>query len=175
MNKKLRLIVTRKCPRQCPGCCNNGYTDVGKIDLWEIFQYDEVYITGGEPMMDHCQDRVEELATDLKKYKPNIFICLYTADSSGTYTADVVEWGFDAMTFTLHTDADAEAFIDMNDYMLCWKDTWSKKSLRLNWFKDCKLPEDIDLSLWDVVRDKEWVEDCPIPEGEDLRELTTLW
>ena len=50
MKKTARFLVTRKCP----GCCNT-YTTVMStakfVKLEEVTGYDEVCITGGEPML----------------------------------------------------------------------------------------------------------------------------
>lgn len=188
MNKKLRLIVTRKCPRQCPGCCNKDYTHVDKIDLWEVIKYDELYITGGEPML--FPDKVERIIDAIRVLKPEMKIYIYTAQYSvpfdrGKHLTSAKQFRCftkaDGVTYTLHTDDDAIAFRYLNvhmtegTYRTRYKKLFTGKSLRLNWFKDCTLPDDIDLSLWQVTKDKEWVEHCPIPDGEDLRELTTLW
>ena len=50
MNKKLRLLVTAKCHNKCPMCCNNQF-DIEKIPVVDRFDYDEISITGGEPML----------------------------------------------------------------------------------------------------------------------------
>lgn len=50
MNKKLRLLVTDKCPNKCPLCCNNQF-DLEKIPVVERWDYDEISITGVEPLM----------------------------------------------------------------------------------------------------------------------------
>lgn len=49
MNSKLRLLVTEKCPNKCPLCCNKQFNmnDIPVVDRWN---YDEVMITGGEPL-----------------------------------------------------------------------------------------------------------------------------
>lgn len=48
-NKKLRLLVTEKCHNKCPMCCNNKF-DIEKIPVVDRFDYDEISITGGEPL-----------------------------------------------------------------------------------------------------------------------------
>lgn len=50
MNKKLRLLVTAKCHNKCPMCCNNQF-DFEKIPVVDRLDYDEISITGGEPML----------------------------------------------------------------------------------------------------------------------------
>lgn len=53
MNKKLRLLVTAKCHNKCPMCCNNQF-DIEKIPVVDRFDYDEISITGGEPLLAEC-------------------------------------------------------------------------------------------------------------------------
>lgn len=47
---KLRLLVTTKCPNKCPMCCNNSW-DFSKLPVVEHFNYKEIMITGGEPLL----------------------------------------------------------------------------------------------------------------------------
>ena len=53
MNKKLRLLVTAKCHNKCPMCCNNQF-DFEKIPVVDRLDYDEISITGGEPLLPDC-------------------------------------------------------------------------------------------------------------------------
>ena len=48
--EKLRLLVTTKCPNKCPMCCNNSW-DFSKLPVVEHFNYKEIMITGGEPLL----------------------------------------------------------------------------------------------------------------------------
>lgn len=49
MSKKLRLLVTTKCHNKCPMCCNKqfNFDTLPIVDRWD---YDEIMITGGEPL-----------------------------------------------------------------------------------------------------------------------------
>ena len=53
MNKKLRLLVTAKCHNKCPMFCNNQF-DFEKIPVVDRLDYDEISITGGEPLLAEC-------------------------------------------------------------------------------------------------------------------------
>ena len=44
MNKKLRLLVTTKCPNKCPMCCNNQF-DFDKLPVVDRWDYDEIMIS----------------------------------------------------------------------------------------------------------------------------------
>jgi molybdenum cofactor biosynthesis enzyme MoaA len=46
-------MVTRKCNRNCPKCCNKSFDIDEEVPLVNgISQYDEILLTGGEPMLE---------------------------------------------------------------------------------------------------------------------------
>ena len=176
-NKKLRLLVTKECHNNCPKCCNKLY-DLDSIPVIDRFDYDEVCITGGEPMLDFkyvlnvasmfktialCQDRT-------------IKVYIYTANMSNAQFLALSKV-VDGFVYTPHSDADVGTFIDLNNSML--RNTFfrirvEQLSLRLNLFADVK--EQLhgeDFSLW-KIKDMEWLDDCPVPEGEDFRRVTFI-
>lgn len=156
MNKKLRLLVTTKCPNKCPMCCNNSW-DFSSLPVVDRWNYEEIMITGGEPLI-HT-NKVAELIRSIRVI-------------SEVYT--------DGVVLTPHSQIDIDKFVELNSMMQEVKETKSDfikgKSLRLNLFADMKLllPEHIDLSLWNV-KEIEWVKDCPVPQGEDFRRIKELW
>ena len=49
---KLRLLVTEECNRHCPGCCNNNW-DLKSLSVCKSYRdYEQILITGGEPLLD---------------------------------------------------------------------------------------------------------------------------
>lgn len=187
MNKKLRLLVTAKCHNKCPMCCNNQF-DTEKIPVVDRLDYDEISITGGEPLLPDCYGKTMWLTHGIKTVfrtlgipAPRFF--LYTAWVDYRTLRDI-SYDFDGICLTLHSKLDVIKFVAMNDLMLRHKEDcyWSDKdfnpdcSLRLNLFADMKalLPKDIDLSLWKVKK-MEWIKDCPVPEGEDFRRIAKLF
>ena len=70
MNKKLRLLVTAKCHNKCPMCCNNQF-DFEKIPVVDRLDYDEISITGGEPLLPDCNGKTMCLADGKQK---NFFV-----------------------------------------------------------------------------------------------------
>ena len=83
MNKKLRLLVTAKCHNKCPMCCNNQF-DFEKIPVVGRLDYDEISITGGEPLLPDCNGKTMWLAHGIRSVfrtlgipVPRLF--LYTA------------------------------------------------------------------------------------------------
>lgn len=65
MNKKLRLLVTAKCHNKCPMCCNNQF-DFEKIPVVDRLDYEEISITGGEPLLPDCNGKTMWLAHGIR-------------------------------------------------------------------------------------------------------------
>lgn len=178
-NKKLRLLVTTDCPNKCPLCCNNRF-DFDLLPEIERFNYDEVMLTGGEPLL--FPEKVLTLARTIKGYNRFLYpdrktkIYVYTALIFAPTILSIIE-DVDGIVVTPHNKEDIDSFIALNDALkLYFRYRGCRVSLRLNLFKDIKalLPKDIDLSFW-KVKDMEWVKDCPVPEGEDFKRLPNLW
>lgn len=186
MNKKLRLLVTAKCHNKCPMCCNNQF-DFEKIPVVDRLDYDEISITGGEPLLPGSSQKTTWLVEGIEAAQyamgfPKSKFYLYTAFFDFDILRDC-SYEFDGICLTPHKKVDIEEFISINAKMLDLKRNhcvdWNFDpdcSLRLNLFADMKalLPKDIDLSMW-KVKDMEWVKDCPVPEGEDFRRIKELF
>lgn len=176
MNKKLRLLVTTSCPNKCPMCCNNSW-DFSKLPVVDRWNYDEIMITGGEPLLFTSElpvliSSIRYLESMQGSNPSKIY--LYTADCS--YNMINTMTYLDGVVLTPHNKLALEYFVKSNLYFLKYPHRVKNKSLRLNLFPDMKalLPKDIDLSLW-KVKDMEWIENCPVPEGEDFRRIAELW
>lgn len=186
---KLRLIVTDKCPKACPGCCNNHKTGKSRKKLKNILSFDdssafqinsnkysskardfyELIITGGEPMM--FPKKIIELVSQVSKYSSKY---LYTSTYDPKWMAIILKV-INGVVITIHDDEDWDRLKELN-YILrtdAVKDILEHKSLRLNVFKTKTFPV-IDLSLW-KVKFMEWIVDCPLPENEELYELKNKW
>lgn len=178
MNKKLRLLVTTQCNNKCPMCCNKQF-NLDKLPIVDRWDYDEIMITGGEPLL--FFEKVAILCTNIKSMQK---IHGYNSSNIYLYTSlfnnNIINilMFIEGITATIHKKEDINEFIKINEYLLNNKqyDFIINKSFRLNLFPDIKalLPKDIDLSLW-KIKDIEWVKDCPIPEGEDFRRIANLW
>lgn len=167
-NKKLRLLITGKCPNKCPMCCNNRF-DLEKIPVVEGFdQYDEINITGGEPMLfpydlyDIISD-IRHIEQYTGKHKR---VYLYTSKMPKDDILDLV----DGICYTPHSKKDAEDFIRERERVESMS-----ISLRLNVFPEVEnyLPKDSELPQW-KVKHMQWIKDCPVPQGEDFRRINTL-
>lgn len=176
INKKLRLLVTTYCPNNCPLCCNKGW-DFSKLPVVDRWDYEEVMITGGEPLtfIPDIVFLIEDIRAIQYAMGVNSKIYVYTAiaDKGNFFPALEVA---DGIVYTPHSKEDVKKFINLN-HILLQDPRWSaNKSLRLNLFPNIKamLPEGTDLSKWQV-KDIEWIENCPVPKGEDFRRINKLW
>lgn len=174
MNKKLRLLVTEKCNRNCPGCCNKQY-DINSLPvITSFFGYEEIMITGGEPLL--FVDRVINLITAIKLMNdafgipvPKIYI--YTALNRWQHLEDALT-SADGITFTLHSQQDAYW---LRKHITSWPYMYSQlRSVRLNVFEGIMLSNDIIQSGW-KINYKTWQNECPIPSGEDFMRLPKLF
>lgn len=176
MNKKLRLVVTEKCHSKCPMCYNNRF-DLKTIPVVDRFDYDEISITGGEPML--YPDKVADIADTLRKAAKiigaNPKIWLYTSKLN-PMTFTMIAKYIDGVCYTPHNDAEVAMFKAVNR-MLLRNEAWIDKegfSLRLNLFyEQAQALKKENLSLW-KVKNMVWIKDCPIPEGEDFRRISNL-
>lgn len=163
--KKLRLLLFEKCNRACPGCCNKGF-DLSGLPVCESLEgWDEVSLTGGEPMLD--PQLVIDTAFSVPTPTP---VNLYTAKVDDLPAVINVLHFLNGLCVTLHDQRDVEPFLRLNDRLVRVypKDRWS---LRLNVFKGVNLPPETDLSFWKVKDRIEWIPDCPLPEGETFMRL----
>ncbi len=165
--KKLRLLVTEKCNRNCPGCCNKDW-DLDALSVEDDFtQYEEIYLTGGEPML--FPDLIGEIASDIYGDNPRAKIFLYTA-----MTGDVLLpyiYFLDGVTITLHTQGDVYPFSLMASKIPDF--LFNLRSLRVNIFKGVEIDSHL-LVGWQVKDGIEWIKDCPLPENEVFKRYEEL-
>lgn len=166
--KIARLIVTYKCPNDCAGCCNKDWKYDPPKPITH-FDYDQILITGGEPLL--FAERVMGLASAIRcMSKAKIYV----------YTATVLPFLWvmpfvDGMTLTLHTESDVERYAefahDCQHELIAYPG-----SLRLNVFNECKPDPDRQIYLpCFQTKFVDWVKDCPLPPGEELLRLPVLW
>jgi len=158
--RKARLLFTNDCNRRCKGCCNKNWTGEPAIPktIEELHEYDEIYITGGEPMLypDVLKVLIKILRTETNK------IFLYTASPYPKKDFMKIMETLDGCTITLHSYADRKKFMENLYHMT----PFPKKSMRLNAFAGQQMPFR-NGSKWDF-RPKVWITDAPLPEGEEF-------
>lgn len=159
--KKARLIFTTMCKRNCKGCYMRNWS--GKEPEFKTYEqlneYDEIYITGGEPML-YPLELINTIKIIRKNSKAKIY--LYTAlPSPLEYFNKVLEL-VDGITLTLHQVKDVDLFRSLK----LGEQVFPKKSMRLHIFPIMK----VKAEDW-VVRHKVWLKDAPLPAGEELIKL----
>ena len=168
--KKLRLIIFEDCNRACPGCCNNDW-DIKSLPICEfkdLVNYDEVMITGGEPMLN--LDLVKKVTF---KTRPDTKVILYTAKVDEP--DDLIEFmdHLSGITLTLHDQDDVEPFLEFSKKLFSSYVNVSQISLRLNVFSGIEFPiySYAILNRWAIKSNMEWIKDCPLPNEEVLMRL----
>jgi hypothetical protein len=161
--KSLRLILWDDCNRECARCPNHGTEDAEILDLGDLGGYDEILLTGGEPMLYPRQLRLA--VYQLREYNPDAKIYVYTAMPYPLPWFIDVMGAVDGVTLTVYNTADFEnaklATAAMMDHQV------AGKSNRLNMFRSFELPS--WMSKWWNVNEKVFIEDCPLPAHETLR------
>lgn len=168
---KLRLLLFERCNRNCDGCCNKDW-DLKSLPIENDFsQYDEIILTGGEPMLDPLL--IIKTSKCISKQSPFIDIFLYTAKTDNWQAILSVLHYVDGLTVTLHEQKDIKPFLFLNNILLASNEmsvtTIWEKSFRVNIFKNIVL--DTNLRLWEVKDNIEWIKNCPLPTGEVFKRL----
>ncbi len=119
--KKARLIVTFDCVRDCAHCCNKYATARSWMTpiehLEELDEYDEVIITGGEPLLHSVA--VGSIITELRYRRPECLVYLYTA----MYRPMLLDFmrGLDGVHYTIHAPATDDDLADFNAFQCAIK------------------------------------------------------
>lgn len=164
--KKLRLLLFSDCDRACPGCCNKDW-DLDALPVCDSYEgYDEVLITGGEPLLKPGITRM--VIRQIRQENPKAKIYIYTAKLDDKETALDVLKMCDGFTLTLHEQADVQNFVFFHAAIP--DELFENRSLRLNVFKG------LDLFCgdggWESRFNLEWKNDCPLPADEVFMRLS---
>ena len=155
--KKLRLLVTEKCNRNCQKCCNKQY-DLKNLPICKDYTpYGEISLTGGEPML--VPQIVRTIILKIRTTNP-CPIYLYTAKVDKIQSVLSTLFFIDGIVLTLHKQKDVKPFLLLNKLL----PGGCRKSLRLNVFREVKLP-DRDFNKW-RIKEVEWITNCPLPKDE---------
>lgn len=143
--KIVHLMITDKCNRKCPYCCNNQY-DVNGIPYVtdeELKNAEIIFLTGGEPFTyaDPC-----DYASKLKnKYSNLKAIMVYTnAIELAAYLENHNLYGIDGLTISIKCKGDKKVFEDLIKKN---NDVLSLDSVRVyvfEGFEDTLVPETFD-------------------------------
>ena len=182
MKKTARVIVTYDCPRHCENCCNEHISNVPQVQFLDLLKYEELVITGGEPML--LAPRVVEMIHRLRAHGYTGKIWLYTSCIKTARWADrEVLKEVDGITYTLHHKPSQGELRDagkLNSFIRDNLDNRThERSDRL--LIDSRCYNDYVLSIigleagisplfhWSSIKPLEWKDDaCPLPDGEEL-------
>lgn len=167
---KLRLVLFPECYRSCEGCCNDSQDLEGLPIVNSVYDdYDEIMLTGGDPMMKPLL--VMSVIQQIRVETDNP-IFMYTAKSKPIMPFLMVLSQIDGITLTLHERPDILAFVRLNKEMEQYPELCNK-SLRVNVISH--VWDDLMAVMrggqkfdhWTLVN-KEWMDECPVPENELL-------
>ena len=162
-----RTIITFDCPQDCDLCCNK-YAPMQRLmtpcSLEDLRVYDQVLITGGEPML--YPKEVIRIARALRNQSPDQTIYLYTA--LHTHRMKDILPHVDGVHFTIHksaTRADVERFYKFQNLIRGWN-----KSFRLYLEPGIDKPIKVIPNRWTRVEVKPWLQEheMKLPRGESL-------
>ncbi len=163
--KKLRLLLFEECNRNCNGCCNKDW-DLSKLPIVESYRgYDEIILTGGEPML-HPMFVMTTIGQILLETTAPIY--LYTAKVDDIKETRKIIRYTDGVCVTLHEQRDVVPFIQLNKSLI--ESPILGKSFRLNIFRGINIEKE-NTYEWKVKDNIEWIKDCPLPEGEVFMRL----
>lgn len=164
--KKLRLLITEDCNRNCAGCCNKDW-DLAALPVETDYSgYDEIILTGGEPMLSPML--VWQVIREIREQNSDARIIMYTAKTDTIGLLFLLD-KLDGLTVTIHEKADWKPFLKFNRAM-CLTGLFSM-SLRLNVFREAGYHEFANNEFWIVKKDIEWIENCPLPENEVFKRI----
>jgi len=180
--KQARVVVTFKCPRSCPGCCNTYSSIMASAKTIHNFDglkdYDVIMLTGGEPML--FPDRTIKMADIIHKKAPNAKIFLYTALHKSDGDLSRVLQHVDGVQFSLHAEANDKDIEEFHKFQEVAKKHVGSKSFRL--YIDSAMPKElqqkvrVNRSVWKRFEVKPWSSEEELlakqpkglPSGEDL-------
>lgn len=162
--KKLRLLITEQCNRNCEGCCNKEW-DLKKLPVCTDFQnWDQIILTGGEPML--VPQIIRGTINKIKNVNPCPII-LYTAKVDKIQSILSILFFVDGLTVTLHETKDVIPFMKFNKVL----PRGIKKTLRLNIFKEVKKVPKHLFGKWVIKDGIEWIKECPLPKDETFMRI----
>lgn len=163
--KVIHLMITDKCNRNCPDCCNKQY-DVSKIPVVtsdELLDAEQIYLTGGEPFA--FADPVEK-AFQLRNLFPNIEkVIVYTnAYELAQYLENDNPLVFiDGLTISIKDKRDKEAFENVISKSLKVLQLKSNRLYVFKGFEDVECPSEFEKFS------REWQKDFVAAQGSIFR------
>ena len=181
MNKRLRLLVTSKCHNDCPLCCNKQF-DLETLPIVNRWDYDEIILTGGEPLSSNKNVRnLIKLIRSIKVIQkiqglPVSKFYLYTSTHHIEMLLKMLKY-LDGVTYTPHNNEEKLTLLNFTNILEQEPNLYEGKSLRLNLF-----PEDyqeimqieVIRKFWNLKKIK-WLKECPVPDGEVFERIYDMY
>ncbi len=172
MKKTARVIVTYRCDRKCENCCNEHIRNAPEVQFEDLLEYDEIVITGGEPML--IAMRVFGLVHRLLDRKFRGRIWLYTATfNANSWEHKMLIRYVDGITYTFHADYTNRDISRLKDLTEFLNSGGLSGSYRL--MVDSRVMRDISLQdikgirKWTDIKALVWKDGaCPVPQHEEL-------
>ena len=175
MSKVTQVIVTKKCLKRCRGCVTKTLLDLETVTFDDLMSYENIHITGGEPML--MADRCVELVHRLRLKDFTGMITLSTSDASrvGRYwAADMLIDEVDGLFFTLHYNANKEKLknelrsLRKLDKYLSSKDRKGKDDVL---YIDKRVYDTEYVKTlkggWSLIEPQEWIRNIKVDNPED--------
>jgi pyruvate formate-lyase activating enzyme-like uncharacterized protein len=175
--KKLRLLITEKCKRNCPKCQNLHWNlkELPHVNPDKLDKFDEIILTGGEPML--VADRLIGFASFVKVHFPKVKLYLYTADTTNVKALLKIMNHLDGLTITIHGPGDLHNLLAFHSWLNNDKVILNKSkemSLRIHTFNNYPNLTRFNHQFenWLIKTDKTWKPDKHLPENEVFMRLT---
>lgn len=169
--RSARVIVTYNCNRNCPGCCNNHGNKIEEIeDINDFLAYDEIIITGGEPLL--LRTKILDFISNLKRIGYDKKIYLYTSfwEKNNLCHQSIINM-VNGITYTLHAEANDKDIIALRNLSNNKRLMDESFNARLIIDKRCYNNYDfsnINFKNWSVIRKLQWKDVCEPASNEDL-------
>lgn len=167
-----RVVVTWRCKRECRYCVNHSEKIralVRKVNVKAVNwrQYDQVLITGGEPLL--VPDVVHGLIDRVRNQTSVPDIYMYTALWT-EFSWDIVQ-KIDGTNYTVHRPVDKNSLRRAQiDLSLLHERNSNRLMLDPDIVDDLKIRP----TLWKEIRIKRWrpEDECVLPDNEELLDIT---
>lgn len=169
--KIARVITTWDCNRDCDLCCNKNLpVQPETCSLEDLRDYDQVLLTGGEPML--YPEQLLETIKYLRSWRSDEWQKIYLYTALWTPALKEIVKHVDGIHFTLHHPVGPRDLEGLRHFQrLISKPEYAEKTFRLYIESRVKVRVEITPSLWERVEVKPWLDQCPLPENETLFQL----
>ena len=171
-----RVLITKKCFRGCEGCCNDNIDiqmNMKSANLTDLLKYDEIVLTGGEPMQH--KGLTTKVIKDLTKLGYRGKIILYTSLITRELYYLIDRGMLQGVTFTLHDKLYKNEVRRLKHFSKRLGAISPKTHMRFKIEKKIEKKHHILIAkhikmLWNRFESIEWFEngECPIIEDDLL-------